>query len=110
LTGTCRKAEAVAEKPLVIIKWPDKCGAQIGDVVTFFLKYSNQGGKPIADIIVSDSLAARFEYVPNSARSDRDAVFTIQPNEAGSLIMRWEVATPLPPGKSGMVSFQVRIR
>jgi len=110
VTGSCAKPKLAPERPLLIIKWPDKCGAQIGEVVTFFLKYSNQGGQPISDIVVSDSLAGRFEYVPNSAKSDRDAVFTILPNEAGSLIVRWEVASALPPGKSGMVSFQVRIR
>jgi uncharacterized repeat protein (TIGR01451 family) len=109
VTGSCRKVE-VHERPLIIIKWPDKCGGQIGDVITFYLKYSNYGGLPITDIVVSDSLAGRFEYVPGSARSDRDAVFTTQPNEAGSAIVRWEVAGALPPGRSGMVSFQVRIR
>jgi uncharacterized repeat protein (TIGR01451 family) len=109
VTGTCAKA-ALVEKPLIIIKWPDRCDAQIGDLVTFYLRYTNIGGMPITDIIVSDSLAPRFEYVPNSARSDRDATFTIRPNEAGSQILRWEVAGALPPGRSGMVSFQVRIR
>ncbi len=79
-------------------------------MVTFYLKYTNQGGLPITDIAVSDSLAGRFEYVPGSAHADRDAVFTTQPNEAGSLIVRWEVAGALPPGQSGTVSFQVRIR
>jgi uncharacterized repeat protein (TIGR01451 family) len=110
VTGACVTPPHVPERPLIIIKWPDKCDAQIGDVVTFYLKYSNEGGKPITDIIVSDSLAARFEYVPGSARSDRDAIFTIQPNEAGSSILRWQVADALPASRSGMVSFQVRIR
>jgi uncharacterized repeat protein (TIGR01451 family) len=110
VTGECVKPVHVPERPLVIIKWPDKCDAQIGDVITFYLRYSNQGGKPITDIIVSDSLAARFEYVPGSARSDRDAVFTILPNEAESSILRWQIGDPLPGGRSGMVSFQVRIR
>jgi uncharacterized repeat protein (TIGR01451 family) len=110
VTGSCPKPPPPPEKPLLIIKWPDRCGAEVGDIVTFYLKYSNHGGQPITDIAVSDSLAARFEYVPGSAKSDRDAVFTMQPNEAGSIIVRWEVAGALPPGQSGMVSFQVRIR
>jgi uncharacterized repeat protein (TIGR01451 family) len=111
VTGLCLKpVPTPCERPLHIIKWPDRCGALIGDVVTFYLKYTNQGGLPITDIAVSDSLAGRFEYVPGSTRSDRDAVFTTQPNEAGSLIVRWEVAGALPPGQSGTVSFQVRIR
>ena len=97
-------------KPLLLIKWPDRCATQIGDIVTFFLKYTNQGGQPITDVVVSDSLTARLEYVPGSARSDRDSVFTTQPNEAGSLILRWEINGALPPGQNGVVSFQARIR
>jgi uncharacterized repeat protein (TIGR01451 family) len=110
VTGVCPKVVHTVERPLCIIKWPDRNAAQIGDVLTFYLRYTNQGGLPITDVVVSDSLSARFEYVPGSARSDRDAVFTTQPNEAGSVIVRWEVAGALPPGQSGTVSFQVRIR
>jgi uncharacterized repeat protein (TIGR01451 family) len=110
VTGICVKPAAAPDRPLCIIKWPDRCAAQIGDILTFYLRYTNQGGQPITDIAVSDSLSGRFEYVPGSARSDRDAVFTTQPNEAGSVIVRWEVAGVLPPGQSGIVSFQVRIR
>jgi uncharacterized repeat protein (TIGR01451 family) len=111
VTGTCPPPHPLSlDKPLKLIKWPDKCSAQVGDVVTFFLKYSNHGGRPITSVAVSDSLTARLEYVPGTARSDRDAVFTTRPNEVGSLILRWEVNGTLPPGESGVVSFQVRVR
>ncbi len=98
------------DKPLKIIKWPDKCGGLVGDVITFFLRFSNGGGQSITDIVVSDSLTSRYEYVPGSARTDRDTVFTTQPNDAGSLTLRWEFPGALQPGDSGIVSFQVRIR
>jgi uncharacterized repeat protein (TIGR01451 family) len=98
------------ERPLLLIKWPDKCGALVGDVVTFFLRYTNQGGRPITDVVVSDSLAGRYEFIQGSNRSDRAATFTTQPNEAGSVIVRWQITNPLPPGESGTVSFQVRVR
>ncbi len=111
VTGTCPKPEvAVPEKPLKLIKWPDRCDVRVGDVVTFFLKYTNHGGRPITDVAVSDSLTTRLEYVPGSARSDRNANFTTQANEAGSLILRWEINGTLPPGQSGVVSFQTRVR
>jgi uncharacterized repeat protein (TIGR01451 family) len=84
--------------------------AQIGDVVTFFISYTNTGGKPIANIAVSDSLSPRLEYVPGSARSDREAIFVTQENEAGSLILRWEVKDPLAPCQKGVVSFQARVK
>lgn len=99
-----------ADRPLLIIKWPDKKGANIGDLVTFTLKYTNQGGQPISSIAVTDSLATRFEYVAGSTRTDREATFTVQPNEAGSSILRWEFPGSLLPRESGLITFQVRIR
>ena len=98
------------DKPLALHKWADRQAAQVGDVVTFFLKYSNHGGGEISDVAVSDSLTGRLEYIPGSARADRDAVFTLQENEAGSVILRWEITGKLQPGQSGVVSFQARVR
>jgi uncharacterized repeat protein (TIGR01451 family) len=111
VTGKCLEAaEAEPEKPLVIWKWPDRCDLQLGDIVTFYIRYRNQGPRPISGVIVSDSLTARLEYVANSARSDRDALFTTTPNEAGSVALRWEVTGSLPPGQIGTVTFQAKVR
>jgi uncharacterized repeat protein (TIGR01451 family) len=97
-------------KPLVLQKWASACAAQVGDIVTFTLKYSNCGGQPITNVAVNDSLSGRLEYIPGSAKSDRDAVFTTQENEAGSLILRWEIGGKLLPGTSGVLTFQARVR
>lgn len=110
LTVCCNEVPHPPDKPLVLIKCADRQSAGVGDVVTFMLKYSNHGGQPISDITVTDSLATRLEYVPGSAQSDRAAVFTMQGNEAGSLILRWEIIGKLLPGQSGVVRFQARIR
>jgi len=82
----------------------------VGDIVTFYLKYSNTGGQPITNVVVSDSLAARFEYVKGSTKTDRDALFTTQPNEAGSAVLRWEFTGTLQPREHGLITFQVRVR
>jgi uncharacterized repeat protein (TIGR01451 family) len=97
-------------KPLVLIKCADRSSAQVGDVVTFTITYSNHGGRPITDIAVSDSLAGRLEYIPESGESDRDAVLTMQENEAGSLILRWEIGGTLLPGQSGRLRFKAKLR
>ncbi len=110
VTVACNEAPRRPDRPLVLFKWADKQSAQVGDVVTFFLKYSNVGGQPITDVAVSDSLTGRLEYVPGSAKADRDAVFTMQQNEAGSLVLRWEIGGTLQPGQSGVVSFQAKVR
>jgi len=110
LTVCCNEVPCPPDKPLVLIKCADRQSAQVGDVVTFTLKYGNHGGQPITDVAVTDSLTTRLEYVPGSAQSDRPAVFTTQPNEAGSLLLRWEIMGRLLPGASGVVRFQARVR
>jgi uncharacterized repeat protein (TIGR01451 family) len=109
-TCVCNEVPHVPDKPLVLCKWTDAQSAKVGDIVTFFLKYSNQGGRPITDVAVSDSLTGRLEYVPGSSKSDRDAVFTMQENSAGSLVLRWEISGRLLAGQTGIVSFQAKIR
>jgi uncharacterized repeat protein (TIGR01451 family) len=110
LTVACNEEPHPPEKPLVLYKWASACAAQVGDAITFYLKYSNHGGQPITDVAVNDSLTGRLEYIPGTARSDCDAVFTTQENEAGSVILRWEIGGKLQPGTSGVVSFQARVR
>jgi uncharacterized repeat protein (TIGR01451 family) len=102
--------QVLVDKPMHLCKWADRESAQVGDVVTFYLKYTNNGSKPIADVAVSDSLSGRLEYVAGSAKSDSNAVFTMQENGAGSLILRWEISGKLLPGQSGLISFQARVR
>jgi uncharacterized repeat protein (TIGR01451 family) len=96
--------------PLVIIKWPDKSCVNVGEIVTFYLKYSNTGAQPITNVVVSDSLGARFEYVNGSTKTDRDALFTTQANEVGSTVLRWEFTGALQAREHGLVTFQVRVR
>ena len=98
------------DKPLLLLKCADRQSAQPGDVVTFFLRYSNHGGQPLTDVAVSDSLSGRLEYVPGSAEADRDAVFTTEQNEAGSMILRWEISGRLAPDESGVLRFQAKVR
>jgi uncharacterized repeat protein (TIGR01451 family) len=109
LTGCCIEP-CPPDKPLVLIKCADRSCAKVGDIVTFSLRYSNHGGKPMTDVAITDSLSCRLEYVPDSSQSDREAVFTIQENEAGSAILRWEIGGVLQPGATGRIKFKVRVR
>ncbi|HZU39215.1 MAG TPA: hypothetical protein VFA18_25035, partial [Gemmataceae bacterium] len=109
-TVACNEVPHPPDKPLVLYKWASATSAHVGDVVTIYLKYSNVGGQPINDVAVADSLTGRLEYIPGTAKTNRDAVFTMQVNEAGSMVLHWEVRGTLLPGDSGVVSFQVRVR
>ena len=102
--------EIETDKPLSLLKLSDKPSAKVGEIVTFTLRYTNLGSKPMSDIAVTDSLATRLEYVASSAVSDRDAVFTIQKNEAGSLTLHWEITGKLMPKEYGIIRFQARVR
>lgn len=110
LTSSCQEPPRAPDQPLYLYKWASTHCGQVGDVVTFYLKYANHGGQPIADVAVTDSLTGRLEYVPGSARSNRDAVFTSEVNRAGSLQLHWEINGRLLPGENGVVSFQAKIR
>jgi uncharacterized repeat protein (TIGR01451 family) len=100
----------VPELPLKLCKEVNKHCVEIGEVLTFTLTYTNPGGVPIRNVIISDSLTGRLEYIPGSGKTDRPANFTTQENSAGSLILRWEIQGELPPGQSGVITFQAKVR
>jgi uncharacterized repeat protein (TIGR01451 family) len=110
VTSTPVEPPRPPERPLCLKKDVDKHTGQPGEVVTFTLTYHNGGGLPITDVAVVDSLSGRLEYIPGTSQSDRDAVFTMQPNEAGSMLLRWEVTGKLLPGESGVIRFKAKVR
>jgi uncharacterized repeat protein (TIGR01451 family) len=112
VTACCEHApvQVLIEQPMFLCKWADRDCGQPGDTLTIFLKFTNNGRKPVTDVAVTDSLTTRLEYVPGTAKSDHNAVFTTQENEAGSVILRWEITGKVMPGETGVVSFVAKIR
>ncbi len=114
VTAQVRQPEDISTFPdcnLILVKRMDPPNPkQIGEVVTFYLSYRNPGTQPMTDLVVSDSLTGRLEYIDGSAKSDRGATFTATPNDAGSVVLRWKIDSALLPGHKGVVSFQARIR
>jgi uncharacterized repeat protein (TIGR01451 family) len=97
--------------PLTVTKTVDPTGPrEPGDVVTITIRYANTGAKAVSDVVVSDSLSARLEYVPGSAETNRPANFSAAENEVGSVIVRWELPNTLMPGQSGLVRFKAKVR
>ncbi|HEX4606704.1 MAG TPA: hypothetical protein VH092_00720, partial [Urbifossiella sp.] len=97
--------------PLTVSKRIDTDGpVQSGDVVTIILRYVNSGSRPVSDVVVSDSLSGRLEFVPGSAESDRAANFSAGENEAGSSVVRWDLPGVLLPGQGGTVRFKAKVR
>jgi uncharacterized repeat protein (TIGR01451 family) len=102
--------EEPPNKPgIAVIKQVDRAEAQPGDVLTYTIVYRNMGNVPITSVSIVDSLLPRLEYVGTSAQGPAGAVFTATPNPVGATELRWDVGT-LPPGASGAVSFQAKVR
>ena len=96
---------------LLVTKEVDPAGShKIGDEVTFTIRYRNGTRHPVSEIVVSDSLSGRLEYIPGSAASDRPANVTTSENEAGSVIVRFELPGELGAGQGGVVKFRAKIR
>lgn len=97
--------------PLTVTKTVDPTGPkQSGDFVTVTIRFSNTGSKAITDVVISDSLSGRLEYVPGSAQSDRPSNFSAADNEVGSVILRWEHPGTLLPGQTGTIKFRAKVR
>ncbi|MCS6866760.1 MAG: hypothetical protein RMJ56_09040 [Gemmataceae bacterium] len=97
--------------PLTVTKSVDPPGPkEPGEVVTITIRYANTGTKPVSDLVVSDNLSPRLEYIPGSAQTDRPANFSAAENEVGSLILRWELPGVLLPGQTGTVKFKAKVR
>jgi uncharacterized repeat protein (TIGR01451 family) len=97
--------------PLTVSKSVDADGPlEAGSTVTFTIRYKNMSGRAITDLVVSDSLSGRLEYVPGTNQSDRASNFSAMANEAGSVVVKWDLPGTLLPGQGGTVKFKAKVR
>jgi uncharacterized repeat protein (TIGR01451 family) len=99
-----------AHPKLRIVKVASTPFAEIGDTVAFTLRFDNVGDQVIGNVVILDSLTTRLRYVDNTAQSSLPASFSAQQNEGGSLVLRWEIAQPLEPGKGGILRFTCQVQ
>ena len=84
---------------------------QSGDVVTITLKYSNNTRQAITDLVLSDALSPRLEYVAGTAAAaNHISTVTTSESDAGATTIRFDIPGPIRPGDSGYVVFKVKIR
>ena len=95
---------------LRVVKVASKKSAQPGDEVDFTIRFDNVGDQSVDHVTISDSLTTRLEYVPDTAQCDREASFGTQQNDGESLVLRWEIRSPLPVGQGGIIRFKCRVR
>ena len=95
---------------LRLVKLASTDSAHPGDAVEFTLRYDNVGNQVIGNVTILDSLSARLEYIPETAKASVDAAFSFEPNEAGSQTLRWEIKEPTKAGTGGILQFKARVR
>jgi uncharacterized repeat protein (TIGR01451 family) len=95
---------------LRLVKLASKGSAQPGEEVEFTLRFDNVGDKVIGNVVITDNLTTRLEYVEGSQKSSLPANFTTQANDGESLILRWELTEPLEKGKGGVLQFRCKVR
>ncbi len=95
---------------LRVIKIASRKVAQPGEIVDFTIRFDNLGDQTIQRVVLIDNLTTRLEYVPTTAQSSLRADFTTEVNDGDSLVLRWDFADPLPPGKGGLVRFNCKVR
>ena len=104
------KLDGSQSSMLRLIKVASKKAAQPGEIVEFTLRFDNVGTLPIGNVTLLDNLTTRLEYVEGSAKSSLATGFIVEPNDAGSFTLRWEITEPLLPLQFGVVQFQCRVR
>lgn len=95
---------------LRIVKLADRQLAMAGDEITFTIRYDNVGERELRDIVITDNLSPRLEYVPDSATSDREGRLVEDTSNDGTMILRWELSSALPGKTGGVVTFKATVK
>ena len=116
IEASFRGMELIGREPpskpgiLKICKLADRRQAQPGDIVTFTIRYDNLGDLPVSNVVITDNLTPRMEYVPDSATCDRPGKLVVEDNNEGSLILRWILDEPVLGHTGGTISFKAKVR
>jgi len=110
-----------AAEDLVLYETPDKCTMRVckvashtiansGDIVSFAIRFDNAGVKPLGNVVITDSLSPRLNYIEGSQQSSVGARFSAEPNDVGSMILRWEIEEPINSSEGGVITFDCQVR
>lgn len=86
--------------------------ANSGDQITFTIRFDNIGTRPVDKVVILDSLAPRLDYIQESQQSSIVPApeFSSEPNEVGSMVLKWEFKAPIKPGEGGVLHFRCLVR
>ncbi len=95
---------------LRLSKLADRDNALPGEIVTFMLRVDNIGDSPVTDVLVTDNLTTRLEYVEDSQTASGGAEFSAKPNEGESMQLVWKLTDKLRVGEGVTIRFKARVR
>ncbi len=110
-----------AAQDVYVYDLPDKCSLRIckaashtiansGDIVSFTIRFDNAGVKPVGNVVILDSLSPRLDYIEGSQQCSVGVRFSSEPNDVGSMVLKWEIENPIEPSDGGAISFDCRVR
>lgn len=95
---------------LQICKLADRGDARPGETVRFAIRIENVGDSPVNEVLITDNLTTRLEYVDASQTCSVGAEFEAVPNEGQSTQLIWKLTDKLRVGESATIRFQCKVR
>lgn len=95
---------------LRIVKLADKKTAKVGDVVTFTIRFDNQGGKELYEIRILDNLSPRLALIDDSVTCDVAGELEIAESSQGGEVLTFRLNEALPGNTGGSLTFQCKVR
>lgn len=95
---------------LRVCKLADRQSAEVGDVVTFVLRVDNTGEGKLNNVVLTDNLTTRLEYIEGSQTCSKGAVFETEENDGGSLRLTWSFTDDFKVGEAAIIRFRCRVR
>lgn len=119
VASTVYRSQAASE--VFVYETPDKCGLRVtksashtsadsGDRIRFTIRFENISPNRLEKMVVVDSLSPRLEYIEASQQCSLASDFIVEPNEAGSSTLRWEIESSIERHQGGVISFDCLVR
>lgn len=95
---------------LRVIKVADRHSANVGDIVTFVIRVDNTGEGKLTEVVLTDNLTTRLEYIADSQTCTKGVKFETEANEGGSLRLTWKFTDDFEVGEGAIIRFRCKVR
>jgi uncharacterized repeat protein (TIGR01451 family) len=95
---------------LEILKLADRFDAAPGDTISFAITVRNVGDSPVNEVVLTDNLTTRLEYIAQSQTCSGGADFGAEANDVGSDTLVWKLTSELKVGESVTIRFRCKVR